>query len=136
MRKPPLSCQKGCLGHILIAGRQSGCDVSHGHSYVCPKSSWGEGTSLDRPGASLASISVPVPPSLCHQSLWEGTQCPAHLSSVSSVHRLLGSKRIWPPRHLQVRPGQDRGHEHQGVQRPLGRGRLGAAGQVMLEEGL
>lgn len=98
-----------------------------------PKHSWGLPT--DRPGSSLANSSVPLPPqSVLSEPV--GTQRPAHLSSVLSVHRLLGSKWIRTAGHLQVGPGQDRGHEHQGVQRPLGRGRLGAAGQVTLEEGL
>lgn len=95
-----------------------------------PKPSWG-GLPPDRPGTSLADSSLSLPPqSLPSEPV--GTQCPAHLSRALSVHRLLGSKRVWTARHLQVRPGQDRRHEHQGVQRPLGRGRLGAAGQVTL----
>lgn len=47
-----------------------------------------------------------------------------------SGHRLLGGEWVWTARHLQVRPGQNRRHEHQGIPRPLGRGRLGAAGPV------
>lgn len=46
--------------------------------------------------------------------------------------RLLGGEWLWPLRHLQVRLRPCRRDEHGGVQGPLGRGGLGAPGQVRM----
>lgn len=48
----------------------------------------------------------------------------------SAPSRLLGGERLRPLRHLQVRLRPRGRDEHGGVPRPLGRGGLGAAGQV------
>lgn len=66
--------------------------------------------------------------------LWSPLLAWVQFSWGLSVCRLLGGERIRAARHLQVRPGQDRRHEHQGVPRPLGWRGLGAAGQVTGEE--